>query len=396
MIGISKILTGRATVSRAVRGGRPDMLQFSSDYRPVVVWNVTSEYNLECEHCYASGFAESGRPELGTGEALSLIEEFSSLGVPVLIFSGGEPLMRDDLFELAEYARERDLRVALSTNGTLIDPGTAAKLKSAGFAYVGVSLDGLEATHDRFRRRQGAFQEALSGLREARKAGLRTGVRFTLTRDNFADLRGVLNLVESERFDRFCMYHLVYAGRAQRLAGLDVRPEESRRAVELLISTARDWAGRGVEAEILTADNHADGVLLLRHILENEPARAGEVRRLLEMAGGCSAGRKIAAVDPGGDVRPCQFWSAGTVGNVRERSFGEIWNGGADEMLRALRSERRVEEGSRCGRCAYLDLCRGCRVRAAAAGNGLFGTDPQCYLTDEEIAAPDTPAANAD
>ncbi len=387
MIPVTRLLTGRSTVSGAMRAGRHDgdRLRFSSDSRPVVVWNCTSLCNLECAHCYAAG---RGQPpdELTTREGRSFIADLASIGVPVLLFSGGEPLMRGDVFDLAAFAHESGLRTALSTNGTLITPPVARRVSEAGFSYVGVSIDGTPPTHDRFRNRDGAFAEALAGLKNAAREGLRTGMRFTLTADNFDDLPAVLDLVESEGIDRFCLYHLVYSGRGRALAGRDVTAAQSRRAVQLLIEKVLDWASRNVEAEILTADNHADGVLVLAYVAEHFPARADEVRRLLAAAGGCSAGRKIAAVDAAGEVRPCQFWSHESAGNVRRRPFTEIWNDAASPVLSRLRARRFTDNtASRCARCVHVDMCRGCRIRALAATGDCDRADPQCYLDDGEI-----------
>jgi len=250
---------------------------------------------------------------------------------------------------------------------------------------VGVSIDGPPEVHDRFRNQQGAFDAAIAGLRCAAAAGLRTGVRFTLTRANFEYLDTVLGIVEREHIDRFCMYHLVYAGRGHEMVRQDVNHAQSRSAVERLVETARDWAARDVGAEILTADNHADGIVLLDHIERTEPARLNEVRELLELSGGCSAGRKIAAVGPSGEVYPCQFWTHESMGNVREKPLSAIWSSEDCVTLNDLRRSEGYGEG-RCGKCGYHSLCRGCRIRAMVAGGGLWADDPQCYLSDDEIA----------
>jgi radical SAM protein with 4Fe4S-binding SPASM domain len=386
VIGITKLLTGKASVSAAVRGGsrQAHLLQFSSAARPVVVWNMTARCNLECRHCYIESSPGTAGAELSASQARALIDDLSALGAPVMLFSGGEPLLREDVYDLAAYASRKGLRPGLSTNGTLITREVAARLEGAGFAYVGVSIDGAEPTHDRFRNRRGAFREALDGLANAAAAGLRTGVRFTLNRRNAADLAAVLDVVERERVGRFCMYHLVYAGRAA--ADDDVSPSQTRAAVEALIDRAVDWSRRGVDCEVLTTDNHADGVLVLRRVEETEPARAAEVRRLLEMAGGCSAGKKFACVGADGSVYPCQFWRHESAGSVRERSFGDVWNSRGGPLA-ALEDMQSHLSGRRCGACRYKAICGGCRIRALAATGDVWGDDPGCYLTDDEIGA---------
>ena len=351
----------------------------------MVVWNVTARCNLRCVHCYAEG--PVGGRELSTAEARGLIDDLARLGVPVLLFSGGEPLLREDIFDLIAHAGSRGLRPSLSTNGTLIDAQMARRLAEVGVAYVGVSLDGLQATHDRFRAERGACARALAGLRAARDAGLRTGIRFTVTRDNVSDLPGLLTLVERERIPRFCLYHLVYAGRGRGLRERDLSAGERRRVIADLMEATLDWCRRGVEIEVLTTDNHADGVLVLRYVEEHQPERVAEVRELLRLAGGCSAGRKFAQVDPWGNVHPCQFWPEVTMGNVRERPFSEIWRGSHNETVAQLRRMPGSLAGERCGRCVYREYCGGCRVRALWCGDE-WGDDPSCPLSEEEVLAP--------
>ena len=393
MIGLTRLLGKRTTVSEALRSDGPsgashDALRLSAQPRPVVVWNVTDRCNLRCEHCYLSAEHAGEGEELTLIEGRDLIRDLAGMGVPVLLFSGGEPLLRDDLEDLSRCARDVGLRPVVSTNGTLVDARRAQALKHAGVAYVGVSIDGTEATHDRFRAKQGAFRQAAAGLRHAAEAGLKTGIRFTINRENHQDLPAVLDLVEAMGVPRFCMYHLVYSGRGRALAARDLPAEERRRAVDLLIDRVLDWDRRGVETEVLTADQHADGVYVLRRIEEHDPGRSHEVRALLEAHGGCSAGCRIAAVDPRGDVHPCQFWGHLTLGNVRTTPFSRIWAGRGDECLAGLRDKARHVKG-RCGRCAYKDVCGGCRVRAEAVHEDAWAEDPACYLTESEILGGD-------
>lgn len=390
MIGCTKLLCGTATVSEAIRADtearrdRPDLLQFSSDLRPLVVWNMTNRCNLRCAHCYLDAEDREYSNELSTEEAKRFIRGLGEMRVPVLLFSGGEPLLRRDLLELAEEAGACGIRTVLSTNGTLITREKARALKAAGFQYVGVSLDGGPVMHDRFRAVEGAFARALQGIRNALEEGLKTGVRFTLTRQNKEELPLILELVEKERIPRFCMYHLVYSGRGRQLENLDVEREEKRKIMEGLFARTQDLYRRGVEVEILTTDNHADGVFLLGRIEKEQPQRSMEVRKLLNMHGGCSAGTKFANVDPQGNVHPCQFWQHYTLGNVREKSFSDIWLNTEDPLLAALRNKGQHLKG-RCGECVYKIYCGGCRVRAEAVNRDLWAEDPACYLTEEEI-----------
>lgn len=389
MIGFSKLLTGKATVAAALHAADcgaapPHLLQFSTVARPIVVWNLTRRCNLRCRHCYLEATSASQDQELSTADAIQLIREFGEMKIPVIIFSGGEPLLRSDLWELAEQARSQGIRTALSTNGVLITPQTAGMLSSCGFAYVGVSLDGGPSVHDDFRGAPGAFEKTLQGLRYTQDAGLKTGIRFTVNKNNYRELPRILDLVKKERIPRFCLYHLVYAGRGRDLYYLDLSVQEKRDLADYLIRKALEFHEEGIPAEILTTDHHADGIYLHRWVKENLPERADEVERLLEFHGGCSAGYKIANIDPAGYVYPCQFWRSSSLGKVPEQSFREIWYDENNELLNELRHKQAHLKG-KCGECRYNSLCGGCRIRAKASNGDLWGEDPVCYLTGEEI-----------
>ncbi len=370
---------------------------------PVVVWNSTAACNLRCVHCYygaqevpdgstsgRKGGRVAGPPAgpvggLSTAQVLAFIDSLAAARVPVLLLSGGEPLLRPDLLELIERAVARGLRVTLSTNGTLITPERAAALKRAGVSYVGISLDGPEEVHDRFRGREGAYRAALAGLRNCRAAGQKVGLRLTLTRQTFSSLERVLELCEAEEVPRICFYHLVYSGRGRGLDRDDLSHAETRRALDLIIAWARDLHRRGLAKEVLTVDNHADGVYLYLRLRREDPARAARVLERLRLAGGNRSGMAIAAVGHSGDVFPDQFSGGHPLGNVLERPFGEIWAGEGDPLLQALR-DRKPRLKGRCRTCAWLDVCNGnLRVRAEAATGDFWASDPACYLTDEEI-----------
>jgi MoaA/NifB/PqqE/SkfB family radical SAM enzyme len=182
MIGISKLYMGTIEPSDALRYGRRSdqlpshLLQFSQDKKPVVVWNITRQCNLRCKHCYAQALSKKTSDELTTREGKILLDDLSSYGAPVILFSGGEPLMRPDLPELAEYAVAKGMRAVISTNGTLITRELAKTLKTIGLSYVGISLDGLAVVNDHFRGVSGAFDQALTGIRNCREAGIKVGL----------------------------------------------------------------------------------------------------------------------------------------------------------------------------------------------------------------------------
>lgn len=387
MIGCTKLLCGTATVSDIVKYGRdsknlpPHMLQFSADNKPIVVWNMTGRCNLLCKHCYINAEDREFSGELSTAEAKVFIDDLAKMKVPVLLFSGGEPLVRSDLFELGAYARDKGLRPVISTNGTLITPEVAKRIHETGFQYVGVSLDGNEEVHDHFRGKKGAFAETLAGIRNSIAAGNKTGIRFTVNKLNYHTLPEILDIVEREKIPRFCMYHLVYSGRGKEMSELDTTHEQKIATINLLIDKTLDFNRRGVEVEILTTDNHADGIYILQYFEKHQPERVEEIRQLLDMHGGCSAGQKMANVDYRGDVHACQFWGHVSLGNVREKPFSEIWNSTQNEFLNKLRSKASQLSG-KCGECRYSSLCSGCRIRAEVVSGDLWGEDPACYLAE--------------
>jgi radical SAM protein with 4Fe4S-binding SPASM domain len=379
MIGITKLLCGVASSGDELR------YRESVHGRPVVVWNLTRQCNLHCLHCYAEAQGRASPQELSTQEGKALIDDLAGFGVPVLLFSGGEPLVRPDLLELAAHASERGIRAVVSTNGTLITPHMALGLKAANIAYVGVSLDGLREINDRFRGKKGAFEEALAGLRNCREAGLRAGLRFTVTKHNYREIDNIFDLVVEEEIPRLCFYHLVYAGRGSELVAADLSPEETRGVMDLIFHRTLDLHRRGIYKDILTVDNHADGIYLYLRVKKDDPNRAEEVYRFLEWNGGNSSGVGIAAIDHLGEVHPDQFWRHYSLGNVRNRNFSQIWQDTSEPLLASLRQRKSLVK-ERCARCHYLNLCGGnFRVRAEAAFGDVWAPDPACYLTDEEI-----------
>ena len=391
MIGCTKLLCGTATVAEALGvsalsgKGQARLLAFKSGGGPLVVWNVTARCNLRCEHCYLASTEKASKNELTTGEGRKLIEDLAEAKSPVMLFSGGEPLLREDVYELGAYAVEKGLRAVLSTNGTLIDEKRAGALARAGFSYVGVSIDGMEVTHDRFRKKKGAFEAAVNGIKRSLGAGMNAGVRMTVTRDNLGEVDAVFDMVEREGIPRLCLYHLVYSGRGKELAGRDISKNEERRMMTRVIERVLDWERRKVPVEVLTVDNHADGVFIRDWVSEHRPERVEEVERLSRMHGGCSAGTKFAAVDEVGNVHPCQFWGHVTLGNVRERKFAEIWNDRDNEFLMKLKDKSKHLAGVRCRVCVHREVCGGCRIRAEATTGDVWGDDPCCYLTDGEV-----------
>jgi len=392
MIGISKLYCGTVEPSDALRYGRKSselpshLLQFSKDKRPVVVWNITRSCNLKCVHCYAQAKDQSFDNELTTEEGKNLIDNLSLFKVPVLLLSGGEPTIRKDLPELAAYAIEKGMRAVISTNGTLITQQMARVLKDIGLSYVGISLDGMEKIHDRFRGVKGAFRSALEGIKNCQDAGIKVGLRFTINKFNVSEIENIFNLLEDMDIPRACFYHLVYAGRGSKLVEEDLTHDETRKTVDLIMDLTKKLHDKGKPKEILTVDNHADGPYLYLRLLKENPKRAAEVLELLKMNEGNNSGRGIGCISWDGEVYADQFWRHYSFGNVQKRPFSEIWTDTSEPLMKKLKEKKKYVKG-RCAKCRWLDICAGnFRVRAEAVTGDVFAPDPACYLTDEEIA----------
>ncbi len=353
--------------------------------KPVVIWNLTRRCNLRCRHCYSVSADLDFPGELSHEQAMGVLEDLGQFGIPALILSGGEPLARRDLFEIAKRARDMKLYLALSSNGTRIVGEAADRVAEIGFDYVGISLDGIGATNDWFRGQEGAFDQGLAGVRACKERGIKVGLRFTLTEDNAEQLPELLDLCEAEGVDKFYLSHLVYAGRGDKHRGADAGWSRSREAMDLLIDRAWAAVDSGKPLEVVTGNNDADAVYFLRWAENRFDAEAIEhLRGHLTAWGGNSSGLGVANIDPQGNVHPDTYWSDYTVGNVKKAPFSEIWTGD-DPMLAQLRRRPRPLKG-RCGACVHKAVCGGnTRIRALQLTGDPWAEDPACYLSDAEI-----------
>ncbi len=359
---------------------------------PVVIWNLVRRCNLTCKHCYSISADKDFPHELNTAEVLSVMADLKAFGVPVLILSGGEPLLRPDIFEVSKAAKERGFYVALSTNGTLIDQSNISKIAAMNYDYVGISLDGIQDTHDRFRRKAGAFEASLNATRLCRDQGIKVGLRFTLTQDNQHDFPLLLALVEQERVAKFYLSHLNYAGRGNKNRKTDVHHRMTRLAMDLLFDTGLRLLQEGKNHEFVTGNNDADGVFLLDWAKRRgfAPAVVEHLRVKLAQWGGNASGVNVANIDNLGRVHPDTFWWQYPLGNVRERPFSAIWTDVSDPLMAGLKRLPRPLQG-RCALCVHQTICNGnTRVRAWQTTGNFWAEDPGCYLTDEEIGLIDT------
>jgi radical SAM protein with 4Fe4S-binding SPASM domain len=358
----------------------------ASERKPIVVWNITRRCNLSCIHCYSDSEARVYPGELTFEQCKTVVDDLAAFNVPAVLLSGGEPMIHPYFFELATYAREKGLRLTLSTNGTLIDLEAAKRIKTLGFSYVGISLDGIGETHDYFRGKQGAFVKTVEAFRNCKAVGQKAGLRLTLSRSTIEDIERILDFIEAEQIDRVCFYHLVFSGRGANL--VDVEPAKTRAAIDTILAKTADWVKRGQNREVLTVDQPADGAYLYLRLLRENPQRAKEVYDLLSWNGGGanSSGIGISNIDTQGNVHPDQFWQTLNLGNVKERPFSEIWRDNSNPILAGLRNRLPLLKG-KCGSCRWLKICGGgFRVRALQVYGDPWEYDPGCYLTDDETA----------
>jgi len=394
MIGISKLYCGQVEPSDALRYGRDSatlpshLLQFSADKKPVVVWNMTQRCNLRCVHCYAQSHTEEGIDAIDTTAAKTMINDLAAYGAPVMLFSGGEPLVRQDLVELAHHAISRGMRAVVSTNGTLITKAKAKELKEVGLSYVGISLDGIESTHDAFRAVAGSYKKALQGIENCQAEGLKVGLRFTINKRNATEVGSIFRLLRDMEIPRACFYHLVYSGRGSDLIKEDLSHKDTRALLDFIMDETRALHDAGHPKEILTVDNHADGPYVWMRLLREDPKRAADVFELLQFNEGNSSGRGIACISWDGSVHPDQFWRNHTMGNILERPFSAIWDDPNITLLHQLKTKKDYVKG-RCATCRFLSICAGnFRARAEAFHDDIWAEDPACYLTDDEIRQP--------
>ncbi|MFA4876622.1 MAG: radical SAM protein [Methanoregula sp.] len=391
---ITQCMHGRGTVSGVMKhrhkpqGDVPSTyLAFSGMHRPVVFWNLTDRCNLSCTHCYSrSGPERTPEGELTTAEAFGVIDDLAGMGVPLILFTGGEPLMRADIWELATHAASRGIKMALSTNGTLITQEVARRIKESGIEYAGISLDGARAeTHDRFRNSPGAFEQTIKAFAACNKAGLRCGVRVTLTKENQHELEDLVDLALTLGASRFCLYWLVPTGRgSETYTRLQLDRAGVVEALDVLYRKAKEINPEAME--FLTVDAPQDGIHLLESMEKDGSKDLPDARGLLEsLQGGCSAGTRVANIDTRGNVYPCQFARANEflAGNIRNLPFSRIWADGQNPVLARFR-KKEVRFGGKCRTCSHRNLCGGgCRVRAHAVDGDFLGEDPFCFVAGE-------------
>lgn len=352
---------------------------------PVVIWNLIRRCNLACKHCYSISADYDFPGELSTCEIFNVMEDLKKFGVPVLILSGGEPLLHPDIFTISKKAKDMGFYVGLSTNGTLINKDNINDITKIDYNYVGISIDGIKNTHDQFRRKTGAYDASMQAVRLCRENNIKVGLRFTMTQDNAHELDQLLGIMDTEDINKFYLSHLNYAGRGNRNRKDDVTHIITREALDLLFRKCWEDTLADKGREYVTGNNDADGVYLLHWVGKHFPDKAEHIKTKLEQWGGNSSGVNIANIDNLGNVHPDTFWWHYNVGNVKQRPFSEIWMDTTDPIMRGLKQKPRAIKG-RCGQCRYFKICGGnTRIRALQLTHDPWAEDPACYLSDNEI-----------
>ena len=388
MINFTRLLgelESQGDTLRYALGAKDNMHGAASGKGPVVVWNCTQQCNLRCRHCYSADGACAAAGEMTTTQGMKFIDDLAAFNVPVLLFSGGEPLMRKDFFELLEYAKSKGIRCAVSTNGTLITPKAAAGMKALEVSYVGISLDGPAEIHDYFRGSAGAYDKTICGIKNCKDVGQKVGLRITINSHNWDKIDEMFTIIEDLDINRICFYHYVPAGRGSENRADGIDNAKTRMVINKLMEKTLAYRKSGIQREILTVDNHADAVYIYQKMCKVDTDVSEKMLALLQRNGGNRSGSAIAAVDWAGNVYPDQFTRNHKIDNVLDKPFSAIWSDGASELLSAFRNRKGLLKG-RCSGCSWLDICNGnLRARAFAASEDLWVADPACYLTDDEI-----------
>ncbi len=350
----------------------------------IAIWNFTNRCNLSCLHCYSKADLDAV-DTLTTENVMETLPKLKANGVKFLIFSGGEPLTRKDLFDIAARCRELGIVTYLSTNGLYVKTSNAEKILDT-FDYIGISIDGSPEVHDRFRGLKGSFVESMKAVDLLNSYGkTKVGIRFTITKDTYDDLRFIFELAETHHIPKIYISHLVYSGRGLENLEMDLSKEQRIAAVEYILDKAFEYHESGKDIEIVTGNMEMDAILFYNRFREKYPEHVEEMLRRLKAWGGNSAGRKLLNIDSEGFVKPDPFFPV-KIGNILHQDFSDIWTNEPNELLQKLRVHPR-ELGGKCRDCRYLDICNGgSRSRAYAIYGDMWAEDPSCYLNDVRIA----------
>jgi len=348
----------------------------------LIFWETTAGCNLRCIHCRRIDVADRLVPEdLSTAESKQLIDQIVAFCNPILVLSGGEPLIRPDIFEVAEYAVAKGLRVALATNGTLIDKHMAQRIVDAGIRRIAISLDGATAeTHDAFRALPGCFAQALEGIEHLRRQGMSVQINTTVARHNIDELPQILDLARSLGADALHIFLLVPVG-----CGVEIADEQmiSPRQYEEVLNWFHDRDQEGLLELKATCAPHYFRIVRQRMAADERQAPPGQKRprigeaaaasELHAMTKGCLAGTGVCFISHKGEVFPCGYLPL-PAGSVREQTLQEIWE--SSKVFSTLRDPELLQ--GKCGRCEFKRICGGCRARAYGMTGNYLDEEPFC------------------
>jgi len=344
----------------------------------IAIWNFTNRCNLSCLHCYSKAELDSV-DTLSTEKIMDTLPKLKENGIKFLIFSGGEPLTRHDIYDIAERCKELGIVTYLSTNGLYVKKSNAEKILDT-FNYIGISIDGSEKVHDAFRGLKGSFEASMKAvdlLNSYNKT--KVGIRFTITKDTYDDLAFIFELAEKHNIPKVYISHLVYSGRGLDNLEMDLTKEQRVVAVNYILDKAFEYHKDKRDIEIVTGNMEMDAILFYDRFIKIYPQYAEEMKKRLVAWGGNSAGRKLLNIDAEGNVKPDPFFPS-IIGNIFREDFTDIWTNKPREMLQKLRIHPRALTG-KCETCEYLEICNGgSRSRAYAIHGDMWAEDPSCYL----------------
>ena len=348
----------------------------------IMIWNFTNRCNLLCHHCYSKADANE-KDTLSFEEIKQTIPRLKKAGINFVIFSGGEPLLRKDIFDIAENMKKHNIMTYLSTNGVYVNSKNVDKIIDT-FNYIGISIDGIEEIHDNFRGQKGAYAKSIEATKLIQSHGGNAGIRFTLTKETQDSFYEMFDLCEELNVNKFYISHLVYSGRGKDNLEIDISKEQRKEYVDFIINKAFEYYKNEKDIDLVTGNMEMDAIMLLNRFKQEYPSKVDILEKKLKSWGGNSAGNRLGNMDWLGNVKPDPFFPF-IIGNYLQTPFDEIWTSTKNDILNKLREAPRQIKG-KCSDCKYIEICNGgSRSRAFAITGDLWEEDPSCYLDIEEI-----------
>ncbi|MBI5050603.1 MAG: radical SAM protein [Nitrospirae bacterium] len=337
-----------------------------------IAWEITRRCNLKCIHCRSSSeMVVSKHPDFPTEEAFRVIDDITSYAKPVIVLSGGEPLLRKDVFDIAKYGTEKGLRMCLATNGTLVTDEICEKIKASGIRIVSLSLDGSsEVVHDDFRNQKGAFSGTINAARLFKKHGIEFIINSSFTKRNQGDIQKVYKLAKELGATAWYMFMIVPTGRGKEIMNELISKEDYEELLEWHYQMEKGEKDMLVRP---TCAPHYYRIVLQKSKEEKEKFERRTLKFSTGGAKGCIAGQLISLIDVDGNVLPCSYFPK-SAGNIRQKTFKEIWED--SELLKELRDFKKYK--GRCGLCEYINVCGGCRARAYSVYGDYLEEEPFC------------------